>query len=123
MGTVSTGVMLESCNTEVKTEVAQAQALNYDRTPGELAHYQKLMSEKFFDDHEMKTITTLCDIIIPKDDVSGGASEAGVPDFIEFITKDMKHHQVPLRGELSGWICNPTKCLKNHLSTALHLSK
>ena len=103
LGTVSTGAILESCSPEVKSEATTAPPLNYDRTPEELAHYQKLMSEKFFDDHEMKTITTLCDIIIPKDDISGSASEAGVPDFIEFIAKDMKHHQVPLRGGIK-WL-------------------
>ena len=108
LGTVSTGVIVESCSPETKTEVSTTPPLNYDRTPDELAHYEKLMSEKFFDDHEMKTISTLCDIIIPKDEVSGSATEAGVPDFIEFIVKDMKHHQVPLRGGIK-WLdlqCN-----------------
>ena len=59
----------------------------------------------------MKTITVLVDIIIPKDDVSGSASEAGVPDFIEFIAKDMKHHQVPLRGGLK-WL--DMQCMKSY---------
>jgi hypothetical protein len=42
----------------------------------------------------------LADIIIPKDEVSGSASEAGVPAFIDFIVKDMPHYQTPLRGGL-----------------------
>ncbi len=42
---------------------------------------------------EMATITLLGDIIIPKDEVSGSASDAKVPDFIEFIVKDMPEHQ------------------------------
>ena len=48
----------------------------------------------------MATITILGDIIIPKDGVSGSASDAKVPDFIEFIVKDMPEHQTPMRGGL-----------------------
>jgi hypothetical protein len=48
----------------------------------------------------MATIAILSDIIIPKDEVSGSATDAKVPDFIEFIVKDMPHHQTPLRGGL-----------------------
>jgi hypothetical protein len=60
----------------------------------------KLMAETFFTPHEMATITVLADIIIPKDEVSGSASEAGVPDFIEFIVKDMPGNKTPMRGGL-----------------------
>jgi gluconate 2-dehydrogenase gamma chain len=104
LGTVSTGVLLEGCKpVESKENALSAPALNYDRTPAELERYNKLMSEKFFDEHEMKTISVLADIIIPKDEVSGSATDAGVPDFIEFIAKDMPHHQTPLRGGLK-WL-------------------
>ena len=48
----------------------------------------------------MATITLLGDIIIPKDEVSGSASDAKVPAFIEFIVKDKPEHQTPLRGGL-----------------------
>jgi hypothetical protein len=48
----------------------------------------------------MKVITLLSDIIIPADTVSGSASQAKVPEFIEFIVKDMPEHQTPLRGGL-----------------------
>lgn len=103
LGTVSTGVILESCAPQAKPDQATLPAPNYDRTPAELAHYNKLMSEQFFDDHESKTIAVLVDIIIPRDETSGSATDAGVPDFIEFIAKDMPRHQVPLRGGLK-WI-------------------
>lgn len=104
LGTVGTGVILESCApAEKKEPVAEVTGLNYDRTPAETERYNKLMSEKFFDEHEMKTINVLVDIIIPKDDVSGSATDAGVPDFIEFIVKDMPHHKTPLRGGLK-WL-------------------
>ena len=51
----------------------------------------------------MKTITILSDIIIPKDEVSGSATDAGVPAFIEFIAKDQPRYQTPLRGGIK-WL-------------------
>jgi hypothetical protein len=51
----------------------------------------------------VKTITILCDIIIPKDETSGSASDAGVPAFIEFISKDQPRYQTPLRGGIK-WL-------------------
>lgn len=108
LGTVSTGVIMQSCEPE-KKEAEIILAPTIDRTPEELAYHNKIMSEKFFDEHEMKTISILSDIIIPKDDVSGSATEAGVPDFIEFIAKDMKQHQVPLRGGIK-WL--DLQCMK-----------
>ena len=56
--------------------------------------------EDFFTAEEMATITILGDIIIPKDETSGSASDAKVPAFIEFIVKDMPEHQIPMRGGL-----------------------
>ena len=106
MGTVSTSVLAQACkdsNTKIEAKpeaTTGAEGLNYDRTPQELADYKKLMADKFFTDDELATITVLADIIIPKDEVSGSATEAGVPAFIEFIVKDMPGHQTPMRGGL-----------------------
>ena len=116
MGTVSTSVLVEACNNadtkiEAKPVVADNGGLNYDRTPQELADYKKLTGDKFFTDDEMATITVLADIIIPKDEVSGNASEAGVPAFIEFIVKDMPGHQTPMRGGLR-WL--DVQCMKKY---------
>jgi gluconate 2-dehydrogenase gamma chain len=109
LGTVTTGALIaEACAPE-KPKVAEIPAPTIDRTPDELAHYNKLMSEKFFDEHEMKTISILADIIIPKDETSGSATDAKVPDFIEFIVKDMPRHQIPLRGGLK-WL--DLQCMK-----------
>ncbi len=63
----------------------------------------RLRKEKFLNAHELATITVLADIIIPRDGVSGSASDAGVTDFIEFIVKDMPQHQIPMRGGLK-WL-------------------
>ncbi|WP_236970018.1 gluconate 2-dehydrogenase subunit 3 family protein [Membranihabitans marinus] len=72
----------------------------YGRTPEEMEYDLKLLSTTFFTPEEMATIAVLSDIIIPADDTSGSATDAGVPDFIEFIVKDMPYHQVPMRGGL-----------------------
>jgi Gluconate 2-dehydrogenase subunit 3 len=69
----------------------------------EAEHYKEITSTTFFTPDEMATITVLGDIIIPKDDISGSASDAKVPDFIEFIVKDKPEHQVPMRGGLK-WL-------------------
>jgi hypothetical protein len=114
LGTVSTGALLQSCGPSDEKAQGNPAPPTYDRTPEELAYYNKIMGERFFDDHEMKTITVLVDIIIPKDDVSGSASDAGVPAFIEFIAKDMPRYQTPLRGGLR-WL--DLQCLNSHGKT------
>jgi gluconate 2-dehydrogenase gamma chain len=111
VGTAGTGLLLQSCEPkkgETTTAVSTPE-FTIDRTPEELAREKKLMADKFFDEHEMKTIAILADIIIPKDDVSGSATDAGVPDFIEFIAKDMPRYQTPLRGGIK-WL--DMQCMK-----------
>jgi gluconate 2-dehydrogenase gamma chain len=36
-----------------------------------------------FDDHQWHTVRVLCDLIIPADDHSGSATQAGVPEFLD----------------------------------------
>ena len=103
VGTVSTGVILDACNTSDKKaapEKATTTTGGINRMKEEAAYEKEVSSTTFFSPHEMATITILADIIIPKDDVSGSASDAKVPDFIEFIVKDMPEHQVPMQGGL-----------------------
>ncbi len=111
LGTAGAGLLIQqSCEPKQETAAAQTTPeFTIDRTDAEKAREAKLMSEKFFDEHEMKTIAVLSDIIIPKDDVSGSATEAGVPDFIEFIAKDMPRYQTPLRGGIK-WL--DIQCMK-----------
>ena len=104
VGTVASSVLVDACKTVDEkanaSGVSSAGASTIDRTKEEAALEAKLMAETFFTKHEMATIAVLSDIIIPKDDVSGSATDAGVPDFIEFIVKDMPQHQTPMRGGL-----------------------
>jgi hypothetical protein len=72
----------------------------FGRTDYEASRDARLFAEQFFNKHEMKTISVLADIIIPRDNQSGSATDAGVPDFIEFMAKDQPDLQTPLRGGL-----------------------
>ena len=102
--TVSSSLLLDACKSpEAKPDAKKADnpaALSYDRMEEEKAVHEKLMADTFFSPHEMATIAVLSDIIIPKDEVSGSATDAKVPDFIEFIVKDKPEFQTPMRGGL-----------------------
>jgi hypothetical protein len=102
LSTLSAGVLLQACkDDQVKEPVAEQPAqLEAGRQAFEIERNKKLNAETFFTNHEMQTITILADIIIPADEKSGNASDAKVPEFIEFIVKDMPEHQVPMRGGL-----------------------
>ena len=115
VGGISTSVLLDACKQPAKEETTSKEGSGKipdqpDRMAEEKLADKKITDEpKFFTANEMATITILGDIIIPKDDVSGSASDAKVPDFIEFIVKDMPEHQVPMRGGLR-WL--NMQCLK-----------
>jgi gluconate 2-dehydrogenase gamma chain len=48
---------------------------------------------KFFDPHQYKTLQSLCETIIPADANSGGAIEAGAPEFIDLLTSENTDYQ------------------------------
>jgi len=101
VGTVATGVLVDACKPTDKKDTTTASVGLDDRMEEEKKYLAKLeKEEKFFTDHEMATITILVDIIVPKDEVSGSATDAKVPEFLEFIVKDMPSHQTPMRGGL-----------------------
>lgn len=104
IGTLSAGLLIDACKPKEKETTVPVEAENKGEQPGrqefETALEKKLNAETFFTDHEMTTITILADMIIPKDDKSGSASDAKVPEFIEFIVKDIPEHQLPMRGGL-----------------------
>lgn len=103
---VSTGILLQACKPgkDIKEgEINKESTTQPGRQDYEVARDKALKEAKFFDEHEMATIAILVDIIIPKDEKSGSATDAKVPDFIEFIVKDMPKHQTPMRGGLK-WL-------------------
>jgi hypothetical protein len=64
---------------------------------------------KFFTPHEWETVRVLVDVIIPRDERSGSATDAGVPEFLDFILIDEPRlaeetrRQTAMRGGLA-WI-------------------
>ena len=122
---LSAAVLVEACkgktnSKEAVTAGASTTEATPDRLPNELERENALEKEKFFTTAELATITVLADIIIPKDEKSGSASDAGVPAFIEFIVKDMPDHQVPMRGGLR-WL--DVTCLKRYEKSFVDCSK
>ena len=117
VGTVSTGVLVEACKPgeDKKEEAARtadsSASPETNRMKEEEEHYKEVVAKTFFTPDEMATITVLGDIIIPKDEHSGSASEAKVPEFIEFIVKDMPKHKIPMRGGLR-WL--DVQCLNRY---------
>ncbi|WP_353126015.1 gluconate 2-dehydrogenase subunit 3 family protein [Parapedobacter pyrenivorans] len=107
LGLAATGgaLLLDACSPGAKT--ANGSKADVEKLPGitgtEHERNQRLAAETFFTDHELTTIAVLSDIIIPADGVSGSATDAGVPAFIEFMVKDIPSYQVPMRGGLK-WL-------------------
>jgi gluconate 2-dehydrogenase gamma chain len=84
-------------------------------TPAEAAKAAKLAREAinakspfapaFFTAHEWDTVRVLVDFVIPKDERSGSATEAGVPEYMDFMLNDRPDGQTPMRGGLA-WLDN-----------------
>jgi hypothetical protein len=70
----------------------------------------------FFTATEFKLVSVLSDIVIPKDDRSGSATDAGVPEFMDFMMIDQPARQVAMRGGLA-WL--DVECQKRFDKTFL----
>lgn len=86
------------------TDIREAE-LDYGRTEVEEARDEKLLQNTFYTPEEMQMIVILGDIIMPGEGEYKPASQVGVPEFIEFITKDLPSHKIPMRGGLR-WLQN-----------------
>jgi gluconate 2-dehydrogenase gamma chain len=71
---------------------------------------------KFFTAREFRLVRVLADIIIPKDERSGSATDAGVPEFMDFMMIDQPTRQVAMRGGLA-WL--DVECQKRFDKTFL----
>ena len=67
------------------------------------ARTQAKYSPKFFTAHEWATVAVLVDLIIPKDEKSGSATDAAVPEFMDFMMIDQATRQTAMRGGLA-WL-------------------
>ena len=55
----------------------------------------------FFTAHEYATVRVLVDLIIPRDERSGSATDVGVPEFMDFMMVDQPRRQTAMRGGLA----------------------
>ncbi len=58
---------------------------------------------KFFTPHEWETVRVLADLVIPRDERSGSATDVGVPEFMDFMLDAYPSMQLPMRGGLA-WL-------------------
>ncbi len=93
-GSVLRAIPLEAA--EYVQSIPKIQSEKADTKTGEYA-------PKFFDAHQYKTLKTLCETIIPADADSGGAVEAGAPEFIDLLTSENPDYQKKLGGGLK-WL-------------------
>jgi hypothetical protein len=64
---------------------------------------QSRYQPKFFTADEWATVGVLVDLIIPRDTKSGSATDAGVPEFMDFMMIDQPGRQNAMRGGLA-WL-------------------
>ena len=84
--------------TPAEAERAQQQA---QRSRRDAQRRGVAFQPKFFSAHELATVTVLVDLIIPRDERSGSATDAGVPEFMDFMMIDQPRRQVAMRGGLA----------------------
>jgi gluconate 2-dehydrogenase gamma chain len=95
----------------VGTMAAAAMTSLFNWTTSEAAQAAKFAREAvktpyaptFFTPHEWETVRVLVDLVIPRDERSGSATEAGVPEFMDFMMGDRPDGQIPMRGGLA-WL-------------------
>jgi hypothetical protein len=58
---------------------------------------------RFFTAAEWRTVGVLADLIVPRDERSGSATDAAVPEFIDYVLAEWPDNQVPVRGGLA-WL-------------------
>jgi gluconate 2-dehydrogenase gamma chain len=83
-------------------QAQQQQQAGQKPTPG-------VYKPRFFNAHEWRTLRVLVDLIIPRDERSGSATDAGVPEFLDFMMMDRPTLQLQMRGGL--------RWMDNHSST------
>src|SRR4029077_6575680 len=77
---------------------AEAQQAHEHATAARAATKAGTFKPKFFTAHEYATVAVLVDLIIPRDERSGSATDASVPAFMDFMMIDQPLRQVAMRG-------------------------
>ena len=95
LGTLAAGFAMTGCEV-VPRKAAEQHEFWKHVTDEDLEKWET----QFFTDHEFETVRQLANMIIPADDRSGNAEDAGVPQFIDFMMLDRPANQTPMRGGL-----------------------
>ncbi len=98
------GLVFNACTSEnsetIDKAIVESSDKYFGRTPEELERLEKLKAEQLFNEHEMETIAALSVVILPPKEPHGGPIEAGVPDLVEFMGKDIPTMAPTLLGGL-----------------------
>ena len=96
--TLTTGVTAGSVLRMIPLQAAQHahKMVRQEKAASPSAAY----APKVFTARQYKTLQALCQMIIPPDEQSGGAIEAGAPEFIDLLTSENKEYQRRLGGGL-----------------------
>jgi len=104
LSTAPAAAALVWTDAEAKQAHDHAEAARQAATAGKTA-----FKPQFFTPHEYATVGILVDLIIPKDERSGSATDVGVPEFMDFMMIENPGRQTAMRGGLA-WI--DRECLK-----------
>lgn len=103
LGAGASALVFHGCKTDTdKTAdaIPKSDPKYFGRTPEELERLEKINAEQLFNAHELETIGVLSTVILPPKEPHGGPLEADVPEFIEFMGKDVPELQQTLLGGL-----------------------
>jgi hypothetical protein len=105
---VSTASFLDITSPQLERAIRGVEALA--PSPERTAQSQQY-SPKFFTRHEWRTVRMLADYVIPRDARSGSATDAKVPEFMDFLLSDKdatESSKTSMRGGLA-WLDNESR--------------
>jgi len=117
------GTLATACNSPGRTATTVASAARGDTAHAAPGPYQPTV----FTPHEWDTVNVLVDIIIPRDERSGSATDAAVPEFMDRMLVMYPDDSLPIRGglawldhECTGRFARPfVQCTTNERSAVL----
>jgi gluconate 2-dehydrogenase gamma chain len=117
-GAVAVPAVMAGCATDDKKETDKAAepVFNLDRNPDEVK-YEKEILQKVLFLMPMNWLRSLFYVISSSRKMKSAAVpvKPGVPDFIDFIVRDMPITRYPYRVACAGWICNASNDMKRRL--------
>jgi len=103
LGAGASALAFHGCKTDsekANDAIPKSDPKYFGRTPEELERLEKINAEQLFNEHELETIGVLSTVILPPKEPHGGPLEANVPEFVEFMGKDIPELEPTLLGGL-----------------------